>query len=275
MKFTSTTPQYFSDLSERFSDELAAVSVIQGTEHLKTGHSPLILVDENLDSKSVVSVLCDHSLKHLVQKNTSLFEEDLWTTGHIANRPELYFSEGAKSLLENSTSSYVIEFTQRPDKVKLKEESNKFVADGGNQSLIEAADAVVEELYMNAMIDAPKEGALRGIPAYGKGINTLELERNETRLVISCTDPYGALDVNKFLSRMNEVYSKGAGEVINLRGKGGAGLGCVIMFENSMAMYLGVDKNKCTRVSCVLPIGMNNRQRANVKKSLHRLELES
>lgn len=275
MKFASTSPHYFAEMPERFTVGMPDIKVIHGADFLSADTTSTIYVDEAMEPKDVVSLLCDKSLNHIIQKNKDHFHEDLWTTGQIVVTPEKYFSMGARSLIESSENSYSIEFNEKPHKVKLKEESAHFVGACGNQGLVQAADVIIEELYMNAMIDAPKEAAKRGIPAYGKPVNVLQLEKNQNRLVISCADPFGALNINKFLNRMNEVYAKGAGEVINLRGQGGAGLGCVIMFEHSMSLFLGVQKNRCTRVSCVLPIGLNNRQRANVKKSLHRLDLES
>jgi hypothetical protein len=68
---------------------------------------------------------------------------------------------------------------------------------------------------------------------------------------------------------MDEVYKKGAGEAMNLREDGGAGLGCVIMFEHCEALFLGVMPGQKTLVSCIVPLGMSYRQRDQVKKSLH------
>jgi hypothetical protein len=129
---------------------------------------------------------------------------------------------------------------------------------------------------MNAVIDAPREYSRMGNGAktYQSGMQAkFYLQTSENRLAIACEDPFGALDIEKFIGRMNEVYQKGAGEVINLYRPGGAGLGCVLMFENCISMYLGVSSGKMTLVSCVLPLGVSYRQKAALKKSLHLIQI--
>jgi hypothetical protein len=54
-----------------------------------------------------------------------------------------------------------------------------------------------------------------------------------------------------------------------MRQPGGAGIGCVILFENSVSLIIGVNPGVQAKVTCILPMGVSNRQREKMKKSLH------
>lgn len=127
---------------------------------------------------------------------------------------------------------------------------------------------------MNAVFDAPREAVKFG-GSDKQQMAEIFLAHSSKSLQISCSDLFGSLDVSKFLRRMNEIYEKGVGNAINLsveRGAG-AGIGCVILFENCTSLILGVRHGKITKVTCVIPLGMRSRQREQMKKSLHWFEI--
>jgi hypothetical protein len=235
-----------------------------------------ILVSDQLEPSDVIHKIVDSGTHHLFQKNKSSFPDDLKTISELVSNPNSYFEEVGASLIRNIKGKIQYSFSSPAEKPKLKEELMKFVDRIKSQNVSESAEAIVEELYMNAMLDAPRESAKNSGVAnkYENGeYATMRMYMNDTDLVISCEDPFGSLDIKKFVGRMHEVYKKGAGEVINLKGTGGAGLGCIIMFEHSKAIYLGVRKGKQSVVTCVVPLGLSYRQRAQVKKSMHLINI--
>ncbi len=237
--------------------------------------SKSILVCDNLLPEQVVSTLVDNPFQSLVQKRDSYFLQDLNASGDFLLNPESYFVDGGRRIVSNVENEIEIKFSSTMQKSQLLEQIEEFIGKFGSQNVKESGNAIVEELYMNAMFDAPKEAASKGQKncSYEDGNSSIiRLFKSEGRLVMTCEDPFGSLDIRKFLKRMDEVYKKGAGDAINLRGEGGAGLGCVIMFEHCEALYLGVIPGQKTLVSCVIPLGLSNRQRAQVKKSLHLVE---
>lgn len=241
------------------------------------GKQKTILISEQFEPQELVQNYLDKNASQWLQKNDCSFLEDLNCAARIAQDKNRFFVEGARSLLVNPTETHRFRFTGPPDKAVLKEGIENFVRKIGSQSVLEASEAVTEELYMNAVIDAPREAyrlGLREKAEYLQGeASELEMYLNSNRLVIAVRDPFGALNSMKFIERMNEVYQRGAGQAMNRGPDGGAGLGCVILFENSVSLYLGVVKGQTTLVACVVPIGKSNRQRALMKKSLHRIEI--
>jgi hypothetical protein len=227
---------------------------------------------EGLQPEEVVGFLAANNFRSFVQKRTNSFAQDVATSAALLMDPNLYFKEGGRRIAGQVHREMEFKFSSTSEKSDLKKQTSQFVSSAQNQNVLESCDAILEELYMNAMFDAPREAANKSQLncSYEMGVySTMRLFQSDHRMLITCEDPFGSLDLKKFVKRMDEVYKKGAGEAMNLREDGGAGLGCVIMFEHCEALFLGVMPGQKTLVSCIVPLGMSYRQRDQVKKSLH------
>lgn len=234
----------------------------------------------NLQPPEIVDFVLGHNSKTFVQFNPSWFKEDIEMAVKMADSRKSYFDDPVRTVLNRDS---------KPDRLKgewtFSDGSRKQeilteiygLLPNPSQPLKEAVRAVFEELYMNAVLDAPRESVRNGLEKYGyekMAPAKISLGFDDSRLALACTDPYGTLEVSRFLNRMNEVYKRGAGQVVNLvREKGGAGLGCIILFEHSSALFLGVNSKQRTTVTCQIPLSLNHRQRASIHKSLHILDL--
>jgi len=218
----------------------------------------------------LVKLVKGPSLHHVVCRLSPHFADLEKECHRLEADPQYFFSE--EFIRGTSQDWKEIHFSGAADKPQLHSEVEHFLQGKGHSSLITASQAVIEELYMNAVIDAPREAKSQGVQAPSKS-NHLHLGFQAQFLVISCTDYYGALSVSKFVNRMDEVYARGAGEAMN-RAAGGAGLGCVILFENSTSLFIGVKKGQVTRFVVWLPLKASHRQREQMPKSIHRIEIE-
>lgn len=274
MKTVSVTENFFSDLPASMMQahsDLTLVEANSGTDDFSVG---MIAVSAELEPNQVVD-LAVRGAQHVVQKGTN-YIQDLESLTILLQEPEKYFSDsfGLASLLENKQQ---ILFSKTADKAALIEQVEKYIGEDGHQSFKESVRAIIEEMYMNAIFDAPKEAQKKGLVSveakpYDKGLTaSIQLGWQGERLYLSCRDPYGSLDPMKFLLRMQEVYRKGAGEVINMKPGAGAGLGCVVLFENCVQLSFGVKPGEATIFSCMVPKKLNYRQRASQKKNLHLL----
>ncbi len=271
MKIHSKEDPLFSDIPQDLIEDFPDVEVFL----LKTpqkGRINSIFVDENLEPSQVVEAIQSHKLHHVVQKNEGHFDEALKSAGMLVKNLAGYFDSQYCFSAQKPEKTRLISFTQTSDKPEMKKLAEEFVTPLKGPGVLATAEAIIEELYMNAMIDAPREAAKAGRGQKSEKCE-LFLCGTQNSLQISCTDPYGSLDIDHFLQRMNEVYKKGAGEAINLGPKGGAGLGCSILFEQSVCLILGVMKEKMTKVTCLVPLGKSQRKRSEMKKSLHWFEL--
>lgn len=220
---------------------------------------------QHLDPAELLKSMDARTNSSILQSAPEDFESDVRAWVKMRQNPSAYFVDPLHSILPSGTDFEKRTVASVSEKESLREFVETYSKAHGNQSCQEAVHALFEELFMNATLDAPREnGAL--IPG---GTVTMFMAVDERRIGIACQDPYGSLKLAKMLSRMRDVYERGAGDSINLRGPGGAGLGCVIMLEKSSLICFGVRPGKVTMVSCLVPRFWNHRKRAEMKKSLH------
>ncbi|MFN7728471.1 MAG: hypothetical protein ACK5P7_04890, partial [Bdellovibrio sp.] len=193
--------------------------------------------------------------------------DDVRSWMHLRNEPDKYFVEPLRVLMAKGKGHQKVFVQDVSQKDKVRKKIETFATKNGNQGCVESTIALFEEMFMNAMIDAPKEARKIGIQKAPKA--TFHLAFDSRRLGIACEDPFGSLDLSKLLGRMHDVYAKGAGQTINLHEPGGAGLGCVLMLEHCALLAFGVDRARKTIVSALLHRNLSHKRRDEVKKSLH------
>lgn len=232
-----------------------------------------ILASQDFEPAQVVATMAKNNFRSFVQKRESHFVTDLGLSSRHLVDPSSYFSHGGRSAISDVHREFEFKFNSASDKAELKNAVMEFVSEIASDNVSESVDAILEELYMNAILDAPKE-------AVNQGRNNCSYEPDKTavirifqsdsRLAIVCEDPFGSLNLAKLVNRMDEVYQKGAGTAIRLDDDGnGAGLGCMMMFEHCESLFMGVMPGKKTLVTCLIPLKVSNRKRAQIKKSLH------
>jgi len=274
MKILSQNSTFFQALPEYFQTVYHGVEVADISDTGVTHGSKTIFVSENKTAKDLVDLVHLNGYSHIVQFNTDYFLGDLELGALVVERPEMYFSGQAQVLLRNPLKMMSIEFSKSEEKQIIFQKIEEFLMGLKPRNVHESVLAISEELFMNAVLDAPREAKAKNIAQQNDPYICGEKAKmimvaSEDRLAISCSDPYGSLDLDKFFSRLSEVYNRGAGEVMNMKVGAGAGIGCMILMENCENMFLGVIPDKLTVVSCILPLGLSYRQRAEIKKSLH------
>lgn len=234
-----------------------------------------LYITSNLATADLIQAFIRHPVSHVVQKNDYFFRTLIDMGARLAQDPHQYFSSSGEFLLTHPKRSIKLEFSGAEQKDRLMHQCEEFLADLPSSSVRESARAVIEELYMNAVLSAPREAKRKNFRRsdFAPGlVARMYLAVHQDLLVVSCSDPFGALDRPKVLNRMLEVYREGAGEVINLDKEGGAGLGCVILYEHASNLIFGSIPEKITVVSALIPLGLNMKQRSTIAKGLHFLQ---
>lgn len=239
------------------------------------GAADKVCVGEDLPAAEVVRRVAGAGCKSLIQYNAEWFHRDLRGSLELRRDAGAYFARAGALLLGGVEQSWTWSFARREEKYLVKDRLLT-AASAVTEAARESLSLIFEELFMNAVIDAPREAEKRGFAPPADATSTMTLTRFGHRVCLSCRDPYGTLKIPKFVGRMDQVYSQGAGNVINLQSeRGGAGLGCVLLFEHSTVLALGVEDGRRTVVSCVLPTQLNHRQKDAVRKGLHWIESET
>lgn len=272
MKLLPKDSTFFSDIPDPLRKAYSRVSLCDLRHWDSKADRLWIAVDETLEPAQVLAEIEKKKIHHLLQKNKERFHGDVSAAGKLAEDPEAYFEAQYKVFSEPSLGETRVSFAGPEHKDEMKERSMEFIGRLRSSAVSQSAESIIEELYMNAVMDAPRAAGKAGIPGK-KQESTIYLAYSRLSLQISCSDPFGSLDTRKFLARMSEVYRDGAGKAMNLSIGDGAGIGCVILFENCTSLILGVRSGQITKVTCVIPLGVSSRQRTQMRKSLHWFEI--
>lgn len=226
---------------------------------------------QDLSPLEVLSLVDRAKTLSVIQSVREYFSQDVLNWIKLRKNSANYFADPLRASLCEIEASQVFEYSNGEDKQSLRDQIEAFSTQYSNQACVDSVLILFEELFMNATIDAPREAEKNSVhlTAHEKYKIRFHLGVDANRIVIASEDPYGSLNPKKLISRMVQVYSQGAGEAINLHSPGGAGIGCVLMFENSSILTIGVKKNQMTIVSCTVYRHLNRRQREAIKKSLH------
>lgn len=139
-----------------------------------------------------------------------------------------------------------------------------------SRTIADSVLAIVDELIMNAVYDAPQAMGLQpnfnGTP-YLKPVRVC-WGANTTTFAVSVQDEFGSMKMEHVLSKLIRFYALGAAQAINM-GPGGAGIGLGLVMEHCSSAYFGIDANQSTTVCCTLPLGKSRRTLAEMQKSVH------
>lgn len=282
MKKTAQTSELFR--GEDFSDLALPekVRIVDMTCSWSAGHDTKnqLFVNENMSPSELISNIADLNIKCIVQRRENYFKEDILRSSEVITSPHKYFQSHGQSLLKESSKVLETKFSQVQHKENAVKQIESFCVDIKSQSLAESTRAIFEELFMNALYDAPRESKSYLIGDSDSYLNrksaVVRIFKNNNRMVISCEDPFGSMKLDKLIDRMQEVYRLGLGPAMNMKeSAGGAGIGTVIIFEHCESLFVGVEPGQKTLVSCVLPIGLSLRQRDALSKTIHIIEVNS
>lgn len=226
---------------------------------------------ENLEPAQAIESYIASGADHMIQDNLELTESKLRVLKPYFEVPKSFLEE--TSVVNDPGLKWIFTYDHGSTKELLMSSFQSYLSTHDfNQSFVESALICLEELFMNSTIDAPAEASKLGLSLVSSRVHfTISIQ--DSLCLLSCWDSYGALDVSKFLARMNYVYQQGAGPAMN-RGSGGAGLGCMILFENCMSLALGSSRDLGTRFVCLLPTRVHGKKRASLKKSIHHFKLK-
>ncbi|MEZ4871877.1 MAG: hypothetical protein R2827_06465 [Bdellovibrionales bacterium] len=229
----------------------------------------------------------ESNLMHIIQPEKFDFIHELNSSALMTADPELFFKYPASSILSpihvgpEAEERFVFvdyEFNKSSEKhaalILLEVELEKFTS---NQSLITTMRSLADEMFTNAIYNAPfvENVSIQGEDR-GKVIDLPEdkksrilLARDEQRLIIACVDPFGSLKIPRLINKVYGCFKDGAASQIQMDSKKGAGIGTFMLFDASPSTYVAVSPNQTTIFACVLPLNMSARKIQELPKSFH------
>lgn len=196
------------------------------------------------------------------------FEDALLTALKVQNDPGSFLRNPLWGLFQNAHTSLSLPFLKPEDKQTLLDQVDPFVKQIGSILVSENTRILFEELFMNAVFDAPTEAKNRGFSKTNHQCQ-MTLAFDEAKMTITCFDSYGSLPTNKLIKRMRDIEQKGTKEVINLGDlPGGAGIGCSLLHRYSSSLIIVVKKGEGSLVSCSIPLKTSLRGFGSLGKNL-------
>ncbi len=248
-----------------------------------------IAICDNFAPAELLTYAAEKGFLNICQRQGFEFEKELLSSRLLIENSKSFFEFPLSSILcpqnvgKNSEATLVLSdqsFNSSSQKLEiLKHFVQVMESQGLNQSIIEDAISVCDELFTNAIFNAP---FIDPSNQFNPGVSRTEMEiiyesgkfsrifigKDETRLVIGCRDPFGSLDLSSYLKKIKTTYDKGPAAVINF-GPGGAGIGSYIIFDLGASFYFGVLPGRLTQLCCVMPLGIGYRKRSLLPKHLH------
>lgn len=152
------------------------------------------------------------------------------------------------------------------------------------RSIRDAAILIADELFTNVVYNAPGTKTAEKLNASPRerGLYAeldenqsavISVAYNDSLLTICCEDTYGSIDPTAIVKRIQGCYQRGVASSINY-GKGGAGIGCYMILDQSSSFVIAVEPGKKTVVSVSLPLGLSTKAAMAVPKIISLIPID-
>lgn len=236
-----------------------------GTDVRKFTKNPALISALFLDSLSpaqILQIVLRSDISHVIQNSFESIEDKL----HFMKRLDqdyMKFYETSFLILNAPDVSELFAFQRIEKKENMLIKIFDFLKIDRHQPRHFGAASVISELIMNAQAisESHKDVA-------DTNIIKILVEKNKNLIAFSVFDNAGALSFNKFLKKIESTTELGYRESINF-GRGGAGIGTSIIYNNSESIYLSCKQSVITRVSAVVPYNKKEVDLESMQKSIH------
>lgn len=244
-----------------------------------------ICVGNKISLDKIFSLFQSIGLQHVVQLDRKGYFREIITTAMIIKKPKQFMTNPIPFFINNFSGDpgydsqirkKIYKLRGTMEKPALLEEISRFIkTDSRTSNYLSQSLLLVDELISNAFFNAPADAT-----GYKKNTSMprsrevkidkearLFVVHDNEQLLIGCEDLYGSFVRSKLLELLVDVFQ---GERAHVRsGRGGAGLGCKMMIENSASFYICVELGVKTLVFCSLPLGMSVSKIESLSKHIH------
>ena len=249
-------PEAFHDVALVIVDRATRQAI---GDKLRASGAPVVVVGDDLDDDGLVTLMLEAPVSHLVEdprdRDLGITSEKL-VTGDLFGL-EKYVAPGAR-VGERAIADDT-------DKRRAIAEVCAWAESiGARQPVVHRIANVVDELLMNALIDAPRESQ----PALASaGGARLRWACDDRFIAISVGDEFGALRQRDVIDNVRRARGEHGRP---LRGGDGAGLGLYLVLANVASLVINVEPGRRTEVVCLFDLaGRDRRAVASGVRSLH------
>jgi hypothetical protein len=241
----------------------------QDADALRSAACPVVVVGDDLDDDGLITLMIEAPVSHLIGDPAR--SRDLGITSEKLVSGDLF---GLEKYL--ATGTKVGERAINDDAGKragIAEVCAWAEGVGARRPIVHRLASVVDELLMNAMIDAPRESQPSLVYTPGGTIDPLQQRAvlrwgcDGTQLAVSVTDGFGALRQRDVIDHVRRARDE--------RGRPnpddpGAGLGLYLVLANVASLIVNVDPRRRTEVICLFDLVRDSRRAiSSHARSLH------
>lgn len=227
-----------------------------------------ILISSQWPDGEILKIATKGQFHSFLNSQNRDYESELATALRVCHDPRAFLSNPVPILFATSPKVIKLSFLKSTDKADLLAQIIPFLEPNKSRLVLEHSRFLFEELFMNAVYDAPAEAAKLKLPSKINNCEMLLAYDNE-KITISCFDSYGSLEPLNMVKRISDIQSSGTKDIINLGQRtGGAGIGCSLLYNYSTSIVIVVEPGGGTRVSCSIPLKINSRQFFSTGKNL-------
>ncbi|MBC7793634.1 MAG: hypothetical protein H7Z43_07985 [Clostridia bacterium] len=253
-----------------------ATAFLRELERRPSDGRPIVLMLSASKSKSdLYELLSTNAFTNLLAKDTEVNSVELLVTVQKLLRDDIFGFD--KYLAWGIHPQHRVVHGSK-DKGPLVEELETYLRDiGCNKRLATSARTVADELIMNAVYNAPVDGA--GVPKYASRSRSegVMLEPNERAqlsyacdgryLALSVADRFGRLRRETVVNYLRRCFVGGEAQIEDK--DGGAGLGLYYIFESLNHFVVNIAPNQKTEIIGLIDISGTYRNFSEKSKSLN------
>jgi hypothetical protein len=219
--------------------------------------APVVVVGDDLADDALMSLMLDAPVSHLVADPT---DRDLGITSHKLATGDLF---GLEKYLAPGTAVAERAILTTADKRHAMDAVWAWAeAIGARRPTVHRIANVVDELLMNAMLDAPRQSR----PSLLAAAPLLRWGADAGQLAISVGDGHGALRQRDVIDHVLRARGE-RGRPQPADDESGAGLGLYLVLANVASLIVNVEPGRRTEVVCLFDLGRGPRRA--VARSLH------
>lgn len=238
-------------------------------------NQPTIIHSNAWTQNQMLDLAASGSHHCFLNTESPLIVSELYSSLKIESNPLEFLANPLPFWFQNESEILILPFKKKTDKLEMIRKFEPFLEKAGSKLIQENVRILFQELFMNAIFDAPKEAKKLGITASKKDCEMIFAYDHE-KFVISCIDHYGALDPLSMVIRIRDILRDESTKVINFdHTQGGAGIGSSLLFRYSSSLSIVVEEEKSTRVSCTIPLKTGQKKFHLLEKNLQYIKIKT
>ncbi len=217
-------------------------------ESLRAARAPVVIVGDDLADDGLITLMVDRPVSHLVRDPA---DRELSITSEKLASGDLF---GLEKYLASGTSIGERVVTSDLEKRHAMQEVGAWAESvGARTPIVHRLTAVVDELLMNALHDAPRESR----PAAGSAIERRAILRwgsDDQRLAVSVGDAFGSLRQRDVIDHVRRARDERGRPNPTTEDDPGAGLGLYLVLANVASLIVNVHPGYRTEVVCLFDL---------------------